>query len=63
MCVPFLTWSYREGIQLSLWVGQLNPITRFEKTISGHMRILGEELISVGTPGYRRSNGTVKTLT
>ena len=32
VCVPFLAWNYREAIELSFGVGELNAITRSKET-------------------------------
>jgi hypothetical protein len=41
--VPLFSRSNREAIELSLRVGELNSVARFEEAIFRHMRILGEE--------------------
>ena len=42
MCVPFLTGNYREAIELSFGVGELNAITRSKETLIRHESILGQ---------------------
>ena len=45
MSVPLFSRSNREAIELSLRVGELNSVARFEEAIFRHMRILGEEAL------------------
>jgi putative RecB family exonuclease len=40
--VPFLAWNYREAIELSFGVGELNTITRGKETLIRHGSILDE---------------------
>ena len=62
MRVPFLARNYREAIELSFGIGELNTIAGFEIPWIRHMRILGESRPCVGTALYRLRDGTVTPL-
>jgi hypothetical protein len=62
MGMPLFSRSYREAIELSFGIGQLNTIAGFEIPWIRHMRILGESRPCVGTALYRLRDGTVTPL-